>query len=94
MTRPDLPPHPTSNLMHQTVTALILALQEFPHREVYRAELGGYSISHAGGLTSRDVIDAAERQGLIRRKWPDSPEIDCWVLSQPSDAADPQVWPR
>jgi hypothetical protein len=45
-------------------------------RHAYECQ-DGYAISHGGGRVSRDVIDAAERKGLIKRRYPDQ-TINAW----------------
>lgn len=60
---------------------LIESLREHSGRDVYRCHGGGYAVSYGGITTLGETIYEAERRGLIRRKWADKPELECWVLA-------------
>ena len=45
--------------------------------------------SYPGGTTRevpRQVIDKLEREGIIRRSWPDKPQINAWILTEEPNA--------
>lgn len=49
-------------------------------RSIYECADGTFAIDHQGSIIGRRTIDELEKRGFIRRRWPDRPELNCWVL--------------
>lgn len=63
------------------VDALAWQLRQHAGRSVYAAQDGSTWIDYRGGQVDRQTVLDAERAGVLRRRWPDQPNLDAWVLA-------------